>query len=79
MTAALVPAATISSVVSAFTGSALNVGPVGSVINTLAYQNGTRGAPRGQEHKTTPSFEKDDLTGAKAAKNAIDRSKHGES
>jgi hypothetical protein len=70
VTAGLAAGAGAAAAANSVVSSALNQGS--SLINTLAHQNERFSARRGSNGKSSPSFEKDDLTGAKAVKSLID-------
>ncbi|MGP8200812.1 MAG: hypothetical protein ACLQU4_15055 [Limisphaerales bacterium] len=74
-TAGLMVAAGASAATSGLVGSALGKGYGQSLLGTLAYQNGSCSKRAGEADPTSPRFSKDDITGAKAAKRAIEGSK----
>jgi hypothetical protein len=72
VTAGLAAAAGAAAATNSVVGSALNAGHGGSLINTMAYQNDRSSARRGSNGKSSPQFEKDDLTGTNAVKSLLD-------
>ena len=74
-TAGLVVAAGASAATSSVAGAALGKGYSQPLLGTLAYQNGGRSKGGGEAGSSGSRFSKDDITGAKAAKKAMDRSK----
>jgi hypothetical protein len=72
VTAALSAAAGAAAATNAVAGSAFSGGQGGSLISALANQNDRFSARRSSNGKSSPGFEKDDLTGEKAVKGLID-------
>jgi hypothetical protein len=70
--AALSAAAGAAAATNAVASSAFSGGQGGSLISALANQNNGSSARRSSNGKSSPGFEKDDLTGEKAVKGLID-------
>jgi len=76
VTTGLATVAGAAAATNAVATSAYSGGQGGSLINALANQNDRFSARRASNGKSSPSFENDDLTGAKAAKSLIDRTRN---
>jgi hypothetical protein len=76
VTTGLAAVAGAAAATNAVASSAFSGGQGGSLINALANQNDRFSARRGSNGKSPPGFENDDLTGAKAVKSLINRTRN---